>query len=110
MKGSAESSKNRLAEALKFKVSVDTARASVTVGELPQLREVHRIAPAEFQQGNTCKCLRGGGRRGLDASPGRTGVAKTFRRYVKNPEGEIGAALDGGGLKSAVSSVVSVNL
>ena len=37
------SSKNRLAAALETFISVDNARALVTMGELAQFKEVHKI-------------------------------------------------------------------
>ena len=78
VQGFTESRKNRLAEARESFIAVDNTRALVTMGELAQFKEVHRIVPPNFNKANYEDAERGRRRRGLGASPGRTRVAATL--------------------------------
>ena len=50
VKGSPESSKERLAEALATFISVDNTRSLVTMGELAQFSEVHKVVLPSFDK------------------------------------------------------------
>ena len=53
-KGLAEGSNHRITEGLESFISVDNARALVTMGELAQFKDVHKI-----EQGNVQRCSSG---------------------------------------------------
>ena len=104
MKGLVGSSKHiSNAEAFKLFIAVDTARASVTMCELAQLKEVHQIVPPNFNKrqfffGKAHLCVRR--RRCPDVQPGRARDAKAVRGYVNNPERRMEASVDAGALDS----------
>ena len=69
---------------------------------------MYRIVPPSFNKGIYANACVVEGEEVLTLRP-EEGVAKAFRGHIKSPERDRGAAVDGGGLDSAVSGAVSVN-
>ena len=74
---------------------MDNASVLVIMGELAQLKEVHKIVPPNFDKAT--KWLKEK-KEVLNGSPGRASNAKTLCGLVKDPERKLETTSDGGGL------------